>query len=234
MEGFILILAILLVVSIIQYFRSTRPRVWFATGVFSLVLIFLFSGELPPPERPAPVNSTATSTAASGASAEASVPAGPAIPESQAAFTDVIATARDAYDAAANDLAKGGERPKRGLALCSEQRSTEVKEWVGTVYRLSTNSEGRGVLSVELPGDIWLSTWNIALADAGSNTLIATESPLFATLSTLKEGQPVIVSGVLFEDQAGVDCFKEMSMLMDSTMSQPEFLFRFTGVRPAP
>jgi hypothetical protein len=94
------------------------------------------------------------------------------LPADQIAFQGVIEASRQAYDAAANDLAKGGERPKRGQAICQTLESRTVRDWVGKVYRLSTNSEGRGVLSVELDGDIWVSTWSIALADIGSDTMI--------------------------------------------------------------
>lgn len=229
MEGFLLILAVLMIVSIIQYFRSPRRRVWFATGVFSLVLMFLFSGELPLEQA-----ASATSTATPDANAVASAADGPAIPESQAAFTDVIATARDVYDAAANDLAKGGERPRRGQAICAALPSPEISNWIGTVYRLTTSNKGLGVLSVELPGDIWLSTSPSELFDAFEKTLIEPESPLFATLSTLETGQMIAISGTFFKDTSGVDCYREMSLLMDGTMGQPEFIFRFTDVRPAP
>jgi len=90
------------------------------------------------------------------------------------------------------------------------------------------------VLSVELDGDIWVSTWSIALADIGSDTMIDPASALFASLSALSEGDTVVFSGSFLKDGQDLDCFDEKSAMMDFSMSQPEFVFRFSDVRPAP
>jgi len=117
--------------------------------------------------------------------------------------------------------------------VCETLKSRKVKDWVGKVYKLSTNSEGRGVLSVELEGDIWVSTWDIALFDIGSDTLIDPASELFSRLSSLSEGDTVVFSGSFFKDGQDLDCFEEKSAMMDFSMSQPEFIFAFSDVRPA-
>ena len=155
------------------------------------------------------------------------------VPAEQAAFTKVIVAARQAYDGASNDLAKGGQRPKRGKEICNAVRSRKVSNWVGTIYDLSTNSEGRGVLSVELEGDIWLSTWNNAFSDADSKTLIDPASPLFSTLAELAEGQKVVVSGSFLKDRGDGDCFEEKSLTINGSMEEPEFIFDFATIRPA-
>ena len=158
------------------------------------------------------------------------------MPAEQRVFQTTIETARSAYVTAPNDLVRGKERPKRGVAICSAMPSPEVKDWVGTVYNLTSANDGSGVFSVEIAGDIWVSTWNNyeSQTATGLQTLIAADSPLFARLEGLREGDPVIFTGSFFMDNQGEDCFKEFSLTMDGSMSQPEFLFAFSEVRPAP
>jgi hypothetical protein len=156
------------------------------------------------------------------------------MPTDQQAFRDVIVTAREAYDAATNDLAKGGQRPKRAEAICEVVPSKKIKDWTGTVYDLSTNGDGLGVLSIEMEGDIWISTWNNALSDISYDTLIDSNSDLFSALAELSEGQQVIFSGSFFKEDQASDCYKEKSMSMSGSMSQPEFVFDFSSVTPAP
>ena len=155
------------------------------------------------------------------------------VPADQAAFENAIVTARTAYDNAANDLAKGGQRPKRGKEICKAVQTLKVTDWVGTIDDLTTNSEGRGVLSVELGNEIWLKTWNNAFSDMGSNTLIDPESDLFLSLSEMSEGQEVVFSGSFLKDHSDGDCFEEQSMTIDGSMSEPEFIFVFSDIRPA-
>ena len=157
-------------------------------------------------------------------------PAEPPMPKEQQAFHDAIVAARAAYDSAENDLAKGGTRPARGAAICGAVEGRKVDGWVGTVYALSTNSEGKGVLSIEMPGDIWLSTWNNALSDISSDTLIDPASSLFSDLAKLSEGQKVTFSGSLFSDKEKIDCFDEKSLSLPGSMEQPEFVFDFSDV----
>lgn len=157
-------------------------------------------------------------------------------PADQRAFQTTIEAARTAYVSAPNDLVRGKERPKRGQAICSAMPSPDVKDWVGTVYNLTSTNDGSGVFSVELAEDIWVSTWNNSGSETvtGLQTLIAAGSPLFGRLEGLREGDQVIFAGRFFMDTNGDDCFNELSLTMDGSMSQPEFLFAFSDVRPAP
>jgi hypothetical protein len=217
--------------------KSSKPKITFWRVI---VLAFLGLGiygavtDRPASNAPPAAAKAPSSATLASATPEPPPPAPLPIPADQITFQGVIEASRVAYDAAANDLAKGGERPRRGQEICQTFKSRKVKDWVGRVYKLSTNSDGLGVLSVELDGDIWVSTWSIALADIGSDTLINPSSSLFGKLSALREGDPVIFSGTFFKDESGTDCFEEMSMMMDSSMSQPEFVFAFSDVRPAP
>ncbi|MFN8996815.1 MAG: hypothetical protein ACK5X3_24565 [Pseudomonadota bacterium] len=217
--------------------KSSKPKITFWRVIVLAFLGLAIYGTFtdPPAPKASPEEANAPSAAPqASATPEPPPPQALPLPADQIAFRDVIQASRLAYDAAGNDLAKGGERPKRGQAICQTLESRTVKDWVGKVYRLSTNSEGRGVLSVELDGDIWVSTWSIALADIGSDTMIDPASALFASLSALSEGDTVVFSGSFLKDGQDLDCFDEKSAMMDFSMSQPEFVFRFSDVRPAP
>jgi hypothetical protein len=217
--------------------KSSKPKITFwRVIVLAFLGLAIYGAFTDPPAPTMPPAEASSPSAAPLALATPEPPPPPAlpIPADQIAFRDVIQASRLAYDAAGNDLAKGGERPKRGQAICQTLESRKVKDWVGKVYRLSTNSEGRGVLSIELDGEIWVSTWDIALFDIGSDTLIDPASELFGRLSSLSEGDTVVFSGSFFKDGQDLDCFDEKSAMMGSSMSEPEFVFRFSDVRPAP
>ena len=216
--------------------KTSKPKITFwRLVVLAFLGLAVYGAVTKNPDAKAPRAVAAAPSSAPLAVATPEPPPPPPlpIPADQLAFQGVIDASRLAYDAAANDLAKGGERPKRGQAICETLKSRKVKDWVGKVYKLSTNSEGRGVLSVELEGDIWVSTWDIALFDIGSDTLIDPASELFSRLSSLSEGDTVVFSGSFFKDGQDLDCFEEKSAMMDFSMSQPEFIFAFSDVRPA-
>ncbi len=156
------------------------------------------------------------------------------LPADQLAFRDTITSARQAFTEAKNDLVRGGLRPERGKAVCEVLPGRLARDWVGTVYDLTTNGDGWGVFSVEMDGEIWISTWNNSMSDKDYGTLIDPDSALFKALSGLSVGQTVIFSGKFFEDTLSTDCFREKSLTILGAMSEPEYVFVFSDVRPAP
>jgi hypothetical protein len=156
------------------------------------------------------------------------------LPADQLAVRDAITSARQQFTEAKNDLVRGGMRPKRGKSLCDLLPERVARDWVGTIYDLTTNGDGWGVFSVEMEGDIWISTWNNSMSDESYRTLIDPDSALFTALSGLSIGQTVIFSGTFFEDTLSTDCFREKSLTIVGAMSEPEFVFAFSDVRPAP
>jgi hypothetical protein len=180
-----------------------------------------------PPAAPQPTPAEVTAT-------EKAPPPAQVLPADQLAVRDAITSARQAFTEAKNDLVRGGMRPKRGKALCDLLPGRVAKDWVGTVYDLTTNGDGWGVFSVEMDGEIWISTWYNSMSDRGYSTLIDPEGALFKALSGLSEGQTVIFSGNFFEDNLSTDCFREKSLTIVGAMSEPDFVFAFSEVRPAP
>jgi hypothetical protein len=154
------------------------------------------------------------------------------VPEDQKAFMEVIERFDRAYAAADNDMAKGATRRQRAKAICAAVKSPMVRDWIGTVYKLSSNNDGKGVLELTLSNHVWVKTWNNAVSDSGYHTLIDPEDPLFAKAVVLKKSQRVQFSGSFFPNST--DCFREGSMTLGGSMDEPEFLFRFTDISPLP
>jgi hypothetical protein len=112
-------------------------------------------------------------------------------------------------------------RDQRKISLSALLNKYSVKSWVGTINRLETNNEGKGILSVRISPNIEIKTWNNALSDMGSNTLIEKESPVFMNLFDLSNGQKVKFSGNFIPSET--DFIEETSITIDGSMMNPEF-----------
>jgi hypothetical protein len=158
----------------------------------------------------------------------------PPMPAAEQAFIRAVQRGQVAFQAAPNEMAQGGTRAQRRVAICQSLNVPEqgvlVSDWVGQIDRLSSNSGGKGVLYISLAPSIRVETWNNDFSDSSHHTLIEPSSPLFAVASQMKQGDEVVFSGTFFA--SGVDCVEEHSMGLQGSMSEPEFIFRFTRVKP--
>jgi hypothetical protein len=166
---------------------------------------------------------------AGGSDKSASNPA-PAlpVPSDQARFISAVVAARTAYKSAPNELAAGGIRNSRQQAICSALMDQSAPGWVGKIRKLTSNGDGKGVISVELAPDIHVSTWNNALSDIGDHTLIDPNSSMFKSLSTMKVGDVVKFSGRFSPSKT--DCVGEQSVTLAGSMTDPAFTMRFTSI----
>ena len=162
----------------------------------------------------------------SAAKKKADVP----VPADQAAFGEAVTQFYKPYRDAPNELKKSVLRTKRKGEIQSVLgTSAEFTDWVATIADLSTNSDGNGILSVKLEGSgVQLKTWNNALSDILDNTLIAQSSPLFNAIAEMEEGARVKVSGAWISSDE--DHIKESSMSEYGSMTDPEFIVRFSSV----
>ena len=71
----------------------------------------------------------------------------------------------------------------RDKKLCKAIGSRKVTDWVGQVTKVGANSDGKGILEVELAKGIIIKTWNNSLSDMGDHTLIEPGSAVFNTAS---------------------------------------------------
>jgi hypothetical protein len=162
-----------------------------------------------------------------------SPPPRPTVPTqgTQDQFVAAVVAAREAYRAGANDMAKGAARPARAKAICNTLIGPTVQNWTGRVATLSSNGDGLGVLSVQIGPDVWVTTWNNAISDYADKTLISPNSNVFSKAVALTVGQYVVFSGRFIADLR-VDCVRERSVTIDGSMTSPEYIFRFSDIRP--
>jgi hypothetical protein len=151
-------------------------------------------------------------------------------PADQQNLVYAVEMARNDYKAGKNDMDRGATRPARARAICNAIRAGEVRDWVGSVALLSTNGDGLGVLAVRVGPEVKVGTWNNSLSDLSYKTLISPNSSVFAVARTMKIGSLVKFSGTLFPDS--VDCIREQSMTLAGSVTEPEFVFRFSSLQP--
>jgi hypothetical protein len=135
-------------------------------------------------------------------------------PQLQKDFLNVIDGARTMYQRGETDLQKGASRPTRARALCAllEPRRRRAEKWVGIVELLTTNNEGKGVISIDVGQKTFVMTYNNAFSDMGENTMLDPQGKLFAVAATLKKGDPVMFSGSFLSSDK--DCLLEVRLSM--------------------
>lgn len=151
------------------------------------------------------------------------------MPPDEAKFIKIIAAAQKESKAAGNDMKRGGIKAQRDTELCSAMKSIKVTNWIGTVEKIDSNSDGKGVLEVSISDDITLKTWNNSLSDFDSKTLIEPGTPTFTAASEIENGQRVAFSGTFFRGSKG-DCLEEGSLTLRGKIQEPEFIFRFYSI----
>ena len=149
-------------------------------------------------------------------------------PNIQREFLNTVIRAQKSARLAKNDLQKGGIKAARNENICVLLSSLKVQNWTGQVATLSSNSAGKGVLSVKLDTDIFVSTWNNAVSDFLDNTLLEPKSSTFNAASKLEKNQQVLFSGEFLS--SSTDCITEKSMTLKSKILKPNFLFRFSNI----
>ncbi|PXZ04470.1 hypothetical protein [Gilliamella apicola] len=75
------------------------------------------------------------------------------------------------------------------------------KDWVGTIKKIDSNSDGYGVLKIEIARKVYVKTLNNTLSDIFHKTLLKPNTPLFDKVANMKKGQKVKFSGNLFKDK---------------------------------
>ena len=85
------------------------------------------------------------------------------------------------------------------------------------------------MLTVRTARGVTLSTWRNVGTDAVDHTLIRAGTDLFRSAADLKPGARVVFSGAFYPDTE--DCLREKNMNQRDSMTQPDFLFRFTAIR---
>lgn len=151
------------------------------------------------------------------------------LPSDQVRFMAAIKQARSQFTSAPNELAAGGFRNIRQQAICSALNGQSASGWIGKVAYLSTNGDGKGVITLEIEQGLQVSTWNNALSDYSDKTLIDPDTQFFKSLAAMKRGDTVRFSGAFFP--SNVDCVAEQSVTLAGSMKSPVFTMRFSSIR---
>jgi hypothetical protein len=159
------------------------------------------------------------------------VPPAPSVPlpSDQARFIATITQARSQFTSAPNELAAGGMRTVRQQTICSALQGQSASGWIGKVAYLSTNGDGKGVITIELAPGLQVSTWNNAISDYSDKTLIDPDTQFFKSLAAMKRGDTVRFSGGFFP--SNLDCVAEQSVTIAGSMKSPVFTMRFSSIR---
>jgi hypothetical protein len=177
--------------------------------------------------------SPAAGPAASPATAPGS-DADPPLPPNEGAFLSAVQEATAAYNLASTEVAREGARLQRRGAICNALRALRgaVKDWTGTVVRFAPAGDGTDMLLITIGDHVALGTWdNEAEDELAGRTLIKKSSPLFEALSATQPGDAIIFSGSFVYDPT--DCARELSLTLEGSMTDPEFLFRFDSLSKA-
>lgn len=150
----------------------------------------------------------------------------------EAAFVSVVSDTRSEYNNGSNDMVKGAARVHRRERLCQLVQSMVVRGWTGTIVKLSSSSSGNGVLSVSIGPQITIGTTNNELSNSFDHTLLSPSSDVFRQVVSLSQDQQILFSGSFFPSDT--DCVQETSLTQEGSMTDPEFLFRFTDVSATP
>jgi len=154
-----------------------------------------------------------------------------ATPKEQQEFVRMIDSYVMQYKDADNELQKSALRTNRKVNLEKIKLPKEVADWVGVLVDMSTTSDGKAVITIQMQkSPISLTTMNNGFSDSEYQTLISHGSEIYDKVAKLSLGDFVKFSGCLFFDKK--DYFRELSITEDGSMTKPEFLFKFSDINP--
>jgi len=151
-------------------------------------------------------------------------------PYEQKRFEDFFPEYARQFDMAQNELQESVTRVNRKKALGELKIGPQVNGWIGTVKDLGTNSDGDAYISIRLNESITVQTYNNALSDLLSSTLIPMGSSLYQKLLYMSKGQKVRFSGSFLYGKD--DYYEESSITIRGSMKQPDFIMRFSSIEP--
>lgn len=141
-------------------------------------------------------------------------------------FLAALEAARSA--ASSSDVAaETAARSQRMAAVCQVIKQPGVTNWIAKIKGMVTDSDGRGMISVEIGNHVVLTTATIPQTEAEANTLIPRKSTLYTDVSRFKTGDMVTISGEFTPN--GDACVHEVGDPR-TALSEPAFLFKFTAM----
>jgi uncharacterized protein len=152
------------------------------------------------------------------------------LPIIETRFVQIMSEAQKKSQTSENDMQIGGVKNARDKLICSLMTTRQVNNWIGAVKSISANSDGKGIIEIELAHDVSVTTWNNAFSDTRFNTLIDPNGQLFQQASILKVGQQVNFSGKFFPSETDGECLAEGSVTLRGKVLEPELIFKFSKI----
>lgn len=154
------------------------------------------------------------------------------IPEQQAAFIQTVEAFAHLYNQTENELQGSIHRAQRKEALATLLPDRAIQGWTGTLESLSTDTKGNAYITIRPDGmdSITIATWNNALRDVGTNSMIPSGSDLYNKLAGMNVGDRVVFSGAFAASDE--DHLAESSMTEVGSMTTPGFVLVFEDVTP--
>ena len=205
--------------------KKIKKRYWIAIIIGVFILIGLLNSSNEKNSTNSTSISDATTTKSSSSKSQTS---SVNKPDKQVQFEKIVMKYVSIYKQAKNELQKSSSQAKRSSEIATLLSSFQIQSWAGTIKELSTNTEGKAILSVRINPNIEIKTWNNALSDILANTLIEQNSQLYNQLMELSIGRQVYFSGSFFNGDK--DYIEETSMTEEGAMVNPEFLMKFTNI----
>jgi hypothetical protein len=145
-------------------------------------------------------------------------------------FVKVVETAADDYADTTNELKGARVLADRDADACKAFGNGPVSGWVGTIHDLGATGDGDGWVEIEIAPTIVVGTWNNAFSDIGDDTLIPQSAGFFDRLTELEVGDKVKFGGSFVKSDE--TCLETMNLTKTFNASDPNFLFRFSNVKP--
>jgi hypothetical protein len=153
-------------------------------------------------------------------------------PDDQQAFVEAVVTGGINYLGTTNELKQRLIEKDRDRAVCDAVKGGKVKNWVGRINRLSVNTQGAGILEVQIGYRTKLSTQNESIWGGSDKTMIPLGSDDYKILSEMGEGHVIWFSGTFIDDHNACPSQRTMGLL--GGMKTPNFTFQFDGVTGSP
>ncbi|MGC6386679.1 hypothetical protein ACMV8I_03315 [Ewingella sp. S1.OA.A_B6] len=197
--------------------KRSRGKIYFSIGLLAFFLLLFISSY--------DNHSKESSGSVSSVAQKLSIPEPP---EAEIRLISLSEMIRDKYGSVKNELQKSVLRDERKIQL-GNIGLTKATNWIGTISKLDTNTDGNGILVIKLSPNLTLATWNNTFSDMQDDTLIDKGSELYNALLNMSVGQKVMFSGAFFPSSQ--DTVKEKSITINGSLSEPEFLFRFNSIK---
>lgn len=182
-----------------------------------------------------PPSSAEHESAASAACEDETIVAEPealSISDQQGAFVQTVEAYAQTYQGMENKLQAAAQRAQRKATLAKLVADRSVQGWTGTLESLDTTANGKAFITMRLDGaeDITIATWDNALKDAGTDSLIQPNSKLYTTLADMSVGDRVTFRGTFVAGDE--DYIAEASATEAESMTSPDFVMVFSEVTP--